>query len=99
MLAANPLVLDISLPSGRLHAQRFGPATAPLVLCVPGLSANMKSFDFLGERIGASGTLQLVALDLRGRGKSDVTPPGSYGWQSHARDLFGVADALGAERF
>ena len=36
MLAANPLVLDISLPSGRLHAQRFGPATAPLALCVPG---------------------------------------------------------------
>ena len=52
MLAASPVELDLRLPSGRLHAQRFGPESAPLVVCVPGLSANMKSFDFLGERGG-----------------------------------------------
>jgi len=40
MLAANPVELDLHLPSGRLHAQRFGAATAPLVLCLPGLTAN-----------------------------------------------------------
>jgi pimeloyl-ACP methyl ester carboxylesterase len=98
MLAAAPTEFDLGLPSGRLHAQRFGAASAPLVLCVPGLTANMKSFDFLGERLG-SDSLQVVALDLRGRGKSDLTPPGSYGMQSHARDMFAAADALGAERF
>ena len=89
---------DLLLPSGRLHAQRFGPAEAPLVLCVPGLSANLKSFDFLCERI-AGDRLQAVALDLRGRGRSDITPRGTYGWPSHARDLFAAADALGASRF
>src|SRR5947209_15894469 len=89
---------DLALGSGRLHGQRFGAPSAPLALCVPGLSANMVSFDFLGERLG-SDALQVVALDLRGRGKSDVTPPGSYGWASHARDLFAIADALGAARF
>jgi pimeloyl-ACP methyl ester carboxylesterase len=98
MLAASPVELEIQLPSGRLHAQRFGSESAPLVVCVPGLSANMKSFDFLGERLG-SPSLQVVALDLRGRGKSDVTPRGSYGWDSHARDIFAVADALGAPSF
>ncbi|TMF91516.1 MAG: alpha/beta hydrolase [Chloroflexi bacterium] len=90
--------LDLQLPSGRLHAQRFGSPHAPMVLCVPGLSANLKSFDFLGERI-AGDRLQAVALDLRGRGRSDITPPGTYGWPSHARDLFAAADALGAARF
>ena len=95
MLAASPVELDLQLPSGRLHAQRFGAESAPLVVCVPGLSANMKSFDFLGERLGGP-SLQVVALDLRGRGKSDVTPPGSYGWDGHARDVFAVANSLGA---
>jgi pimeloyl-ACP methyl ester carboxylesterase len=90
--------LDLDIASGRLHAKRFGSPTAPLAICLPGLSANMRSFDFLGERLGAD-DLQLVALDLRGRGHSSVTPPGTYGWQSHARDAFVVATLLGFERF
>jgi pimeloyl-ACP methyl ester carboxylesterase len=90
--------LDLRVASGRLRAQRFGSGSAPLVVCLHGLSANMRSFDFLGERLG-SDELQVVALDLRGRGKSDVTPPGTYGWESHARDAFSVADVLGFERF
>ncbi|HZQ50175.1 MAG TPA: alpha/beta hydrolase [Candidatus Dormibacteraeota bacterium] len=89
---------DLQLPSGRLHAQRFGSGNAPLVICPPGLSANMKAYDFIGERI-AGDSLQVVALDLRGRGKTEVTPAGTYGWAAHARDLFAAADALGADRF
>jgi pimeloyl-ACP methyl ester carboxylesterase len=89
---------DLELPSGRIHAQRFGSQSAPLVLCVPGLSANIKSFDFICERI-ASDRLQTVALDLRGRGKSDVTAAGTYGWPTHARDVFAAADALGVKSF
>lgn len=89
---------DLHLPSGRLRAARFGSAMAPLVICVPGLSANLRSFDFIAERV-AGDRLQLVALDLRGRGKSAVTAPGTYGWPAHARDVLAAADALGAERF
>jgi len=89
---------DLQLPSGRIHAQRFGAREAPLALCVPGLSANMKEFDFIGERIAGDG-LQVVALDLRGRGQSEVTPAGTYGWPSHARDVFDAADALGIDSF
>ena len=88
---------DIVLATGRLHAKRYGAPDAPLVLCVPGLSANLMSFEFLGERLGLP--VQLVAVDLRGRGKSDVTEPGTYGWVNHAADLFGVADHLGAKTF
>ena len=98
MLAASPVELDLQLHAGRLHAQRFGSASAPLVLCLHGLTGNMRSLEFLGEQLGGD-ALQVVALDMRGRGKSDVTPPGSYGLQSHARDVFAAADALGADRF
>jgi pimeloyl-ACP methyl ester carboxylesterase len=97
----NPIVaeeLDFQLPSGRIHAERFGAAAAPLAIAIPGLSANLRGFTFLAERV-AGPNLQVVAFDPRGRGLSDVTPPGTYGWDSHARDVVAIADALGAERF
>jgi pimeloyl-ACP methyl ester carboxylesterase len=75
--------LDIAVRSHRLHGQRFGSPSAPLVLGLHGLSLNMKAFDFVGERLGGD-ALQLVALDLRGRGNSDTTPPGTYGWERFA---------------
>lgn len=68
------------------------------MLAVPGLSANLISFDFLGEHLDLD-AVQMVAVDLRGRGKSDVTQPGSYGWVNHANDLFEIADHLGAGSF
>ena len=89
--------LDIDLATGRLHAKRYGAPGAPLVLCVPGLSANLMSFEFLAERLALP--VQLMAVDLRGRGKSDVTEPGTYGWVNHAADLFAIADNLGAASF
>jgi len=92
-----PEEFDLTVRSHRLHAQRFGDPSAPLVLALPGLSGNMKSFDYIGERIGGD-TLQLVALDLRGRGRSEVTPAGTYGRDNHARAALAAADVLGFER-
>ena len=89
--------LEFALPSGRIHAEQRGPSGAPLVLCIPGLSANLRGFDFLAEAL-ASG-YRVVALDLRGRGQSEVTGPGTYGWPAHARDVLAVADHLGAASF
>ena len=68
------------------------------MLCVPGLSANLGGFDRLAERL-ACDTLQLVAIDLRGRGRSEVTSAGTYGWRNHARDVLDIADAVGAPSF
>jgi pimeloyl-ACP methyl ester carboxylesterase len=90
--------LDFSLPSGRIHAERRGPAGAPLVIGVPGITANLRSFDALAPVLARAG-MQVVVLDLRGRGHSETTPPGTYGWPAHARDVAAVADALGVQRF
>ncbi len=89
---------DLRLPSGRFRAHRFGDPAGELVLCAPGLSANSRWFDYLGERLAGNGR-QVVALDLRGRGNSDFTPPGTYGFKNHARDVFAAAQALGAKCF
>lgn len=95
--APAPEEFDLQLPSGRIHVQRFGSPDAPMMVCLPGLSANMKGFDFLCERL-VGDELQLVAVDLRGRGLSEVTAPGTYGWVNHAKDVFALADGLGAQR-
>ncbi|MDB5067097.1 MAG: alpha/beta hydrolase fold protein [Chloroflexi bacterium] len=89
-----PAELDLLLPSGRLRAHRFGSARGRLAVGIPGISHNSRSFDFLGERLGG-GRRQLVALDLRGRGRSSVSPSGTYGWRRHARDVIGAAAQLG----
>jgi pimeloyl-ACP methyl ester carboxylesterase len=86
---------DISITLGRLRVRRWGAERAPVVMCVPGLSANLCGFDRLAERL-AGDSLQLVVMDLRGRGRSEVTGAGTYGWRNHARDVLDIADAVGA---
>ncbi|HEY3690834.1 MAG TPA: alpha/beta fold hydrolase [Pseudonocardiaceae bacterium] len=85
---------DLQLSSGRVHAARSG-GHGPLVVCVPGLSANLRSFDFIGGSLAQAG-FQVVLVDPRGRGRSESTPPGSYGWPAHASDIAEMADRLGA---
>lgn len=89
---------DLELPSGRIRARRWGAASAPLLFCVPGLSANLAAFTLLGERL-AGAHRQVVAIDPRGCGHSDDTGPGSYGLASHAGDVLAAADALGQPDF
>lgn len=94
----SPDEFDLHIPTGRLRAQRWGAAGDPLLLCVHGLTANMHALDHLGERLAGAGR-QVVAVDLRGRGRSDHGAPGSYGLAAHADDVLAAATALGAERF
>ena len=90
--------LDLHVRSCRVHVHRWGSARAPLLICVPGLTGTTASFEFFGAHVG-SATTQVLAVDLRGRGASDRTPPGSYGWENHARDVVAIADELGFARF
>lgn len=88
----------VPLTSGVLHVESTGEPGDRLVLCVHGLSANCRSFDRLVPTLVAAGH-HVVTLDLRGRGRSDISPAGSYGWYSHVRDLMEIADHYGAESF
>lgn len=88
----------LSLPSGTLRARVHGEVGQPLAIGVPGLSANCFTFGMLGPAVAEMGRT-LVALDLRGRGRSPPGKSGTHGWEAHARDVLAVADALGTERF
>ncbi len=90
---------DVHLPSGRVHVERSGPSEpAGTAICVHGLTANVRSFDGLREELAAAG-IGVVALDLRGRGHSEATAPGSYGLEAHAADVIALADHLGLEHW
>ena len=89
---------DLQLHSGRVRVRRSGSPTAALVLLIPGLSAHLHCFDLIVEQIAGLG-LQLVCVELRGRGRSEVTPAGSYGLAAHSRDVLEIATLLGASEF
>ncbi|WP_422746868.1 alpha/beta fold hydrolase [Mycobacterium sp. WMMD1722] len=90
--------VDIALRAGRVRARSWGREGAPLLVCIHGISANLTAFTYLAERI-AGPDRRVVAFDLRGRGRSETTPPGSYGLEAHARDVLDLATALDAPTF
>lgn len=92
------VITAIRLASGVIHVESSGDPLGHLVLCVHGLSANCRSFDRLMPVLVAAG-LHVVTMDLRGRGRSEVTAPGTYGWDSHVRDLIEIADFYGVDSF
>ena len=89
---------DLDLASGRLRARSWGADDAPLLLCGHGLSASLIGFSWLAPQL-AGADRRVVAVDFRGRGASETTPPGTYGPLAHARDVLDAATALGATEF
>ena len=89
---------DLELPGVRLRLRSHGDPEVLPVICLPGLTANLTSFDALAAELQRDGR-RVLALDLRGRGLSEATAPGSYGWTAHAGDVLAAADAIGAHRF
>lgn len=65
------------------------------VLCVHGLTANCRSFDYVAG--GLAPAHQVIAFDLRGRGLSDQ-PDTGYSIDHHCRDIAALLDHLGLER-
>ncbi len=89
----------LALESGHLHVERSGPADAAhTAVCVHGLTANVRAFDDLRDDLVAAG-VQVLAMDLRGRGRSEDSGPGTYGLPAHAADVVAVAEHFGLERW
>jgi len=86
------------LQSGEVAYEIAGADAGRLVVGIPGLSANLRSFDVIYEALGGERHRKL-AFDPRGRGRSAKTGPGTYGWPAHAKDVIEMADQLQAETF
>ncbi|MCP3973022.1 MAG: alpha/beta hydrolase [bacterium] len=70
--------------------------SGPTFIITPGLTANARFFDALVDA-GLAPRLNVLAVDLRGRGDSDK-PDEGYSMADHAADMLGMMDQLGIER-
>jgi pimeloyl-ACP methyl ester carboxylesterase len=89
--------LDARVPGGSLASYRLGARRpdAPLVLAIHGITSTSRTWLAIARTLGDRAAL--VAVDLRGRGRSSELP-GPCGLDVHVRDMIAVLDALGLER-
>jgi pimeloyl-ACP methyl ester carboxylesterase len=79
----------------RLHVLDNGRASAsPPVLVVPGMGECAQEYAWLLDRLGDR---RVLAVDLRGRGRSDA-PRTGYAWEDHIGDLRAVVESLKLEK-
>ena len=86
--------LEVEVAGGRLATYRFGDAE-PCALAVHGITSTSRAWVAVARRL--EGKCSLVAVDLRGRGRSNGLP-GAYGVTAYVEDLLAVLDAYGVER-
>lgn len=83
-----------------LHATDYaaapGEARLPVV-CLHGLTRNGRDFDRLAPWLAARGR-RVLALDIRGRGRSDRDPAADYRLPTYAADVTALLSALGIGR-
>ena len=80
-----------------LHYLDWGPATAPPVVLLHGITGHARVWDHLAERLVPG--RRVLALDQRGHGDSDAAPDDDYRVATMADDLAAFAGSLGLERF
>lgn len=74
-----------------------GPSeTAPVLLCLPGLTRNSRDFEDLARHLGSR--YRVLCADLRGRGKSEyATDPMTYSPPVYVRDIERLLSAAGVK--
>jgi pimeloyl-ACP methyl ester carboxylesterase len=89
--------VDVPVEGGSLAAYRLGAAGpgAPVILAIHGITSTSRTWLATARALGDRATL--LAVDLRGRGRSSELPA-PYGLEVHARDMLAVLDAAGLER-
>ena len=82
----------------RLFVRSFGEATErPAVVCIAGLTRNSRDFEAIAPDLAVDRLV--LAVDLRGRGRSGADPSArSYTLATYADDVVRVLDAFGLDR-
>jgi len=80
-----------------LHYLDWGPADAPPVVLLHGVTGHARVWDHLAERLVPG--RRVLALDQRGHGDSDPAPDDDYRVGTMADDLAAFAGSLRLERF
>jgi pimeloyl-ACP methyl ester carboxylesterase len=81
-----------------LHYRDYpGSAERPPILCIPGLTRNVRDFEAVADRL--AGDWRVLAVDLRGRGDSDYAKdPATYTPLTYVGDVLALLDELALPR-
>jgi pimeloyl-ACP methyl ester carboxylesterase len=90
-------LIPIDVSGGELAAFRLGAQRpdAPQVLAIHGITSTSRTWLAPARALGDRAAL--MAVDLRGRGRSGELPP-PFGLDAHVRDMVAVLDRLGLDR-
>ena len=92
-MAARAEFVDFDVEGATLGALRWaGLGGAPTVVAVHGITSNAWVWDPLAHHL--AGAAELIAVDLRGRGRS-VDAPTPYGIGQHAADIASIVEQIG----
>ncbi len=92
-MSRRPEFLTFDVGDAELGALRWaGIDGTPTVVALHGITSNAWAWDPVAHHL--AGAAHVVALDLRGRGRS-VDAPGPYGIRQHADDVARVIEQLG----
>src|SRR5262245_56048184 len=85
----------------RLHVRAYGAraSSALPAVCLPGLARTSADFEALAVALSSDGERPVLALDYRGRGRSDYDHnPANYSLSVELADVLAVLTALGISR-
>lgn len=82
-------------PQGNLHVDVRGSGGIPM-LFIPSLAGSTRQWEPQLAHFGK--TRQVIAVDLRGHGKSDAPKDAGYSPEDYSRDVAAVLDALNVRR-
>jgi pimeloyl-ACP methyl ester carboxylesterase len=88
--------VDVEVEGGRLATFRLGenPSASP-VIAIHGITSTSRTWLAIARALDDRASL--IALDLRGRGRSNALPP-PFGIDAHVRDVIAVLDQFGLDR-
>lgn len=79
------------------HYVEWGPAAAPTILCLHGITQTAHSWDEVASDLGRDH--RVLCLDQRGHGDSSWANDGNYSRQEMAADIDAISDTLGLRGF
>ena len=86
----------ITLRGQRFHYLEWGPAAAPPVVFLHGITGHARTWDDEARLLAVR--YRVLGLDQRGHGDTDPAPDGDYSDDALLGDLTAFADALGLRR-
>src|SRR5437667_3480636 len=92
-VSAAAVARRMTLRSGEVATEISGSESGQLAIGIPGLSANLRSFDVVFAALDGA-QHRKVAFEPRGRGRRSYSGPGSYVWHSPAPDVTEIANPV-----